>query len=155
MPTAVPSPATPEPELTIPIDVVSYVATMAKEFDAKEGDSDPDSGSNATDDGDADVLEDKPGDTVQQELLEYINGLNEDYQIELVALAWLGRGTFDIGEWSEALETARQEHNKRTGQYLLGLPLLGDYLEEGLDAFGESIVDMDDTRDTAPDTDKA
>ena len=155
MPTAVPSPTTPEPELTLPLDVVSYIVERAKEFDVKEGDSDPDSGSNPTDDGDADVLEDKPGDAVQQELQDYINGLNEDFQIELVALAWVGRGTFDIDEWNEALETAQQEHNKRTGQYLLGLPLLGDYLEEGLNAFGESIVDMDDTRDTVPDTDNA
>lgn len=139
--------AAPEPELTIPIDTVSYVVNLAKEFDVKEADSDPDSGSNATDDDDRDVLEDKPGDTVQQELVQFINGLNEDYQIELVALAWVGRGTYDIGEWNEALETARTEHNKRTGQYLAGLPLLGDYLEEGLDAFGESIVDMDDTRE--------
>jgi len=145
----------PDPELTIPIDVVGYIVERAKEFDAKEADSDPDSGSNATDDGDADVLEDKSGDLVQKELVDYINVLNIDQQIELVALAWLGRGTFDIDEWEEAKATARQEHNNRTGEYLSGLPLLGDYLEEGLDAFGESIVDMDDTRDTLPDTDKA
>jgi len=153
MPIAVPSP--PEPELTLPLDVVAYIVERAKEFDAKEADSDPDSGSNATDDGDADVLEDKPGDLVQRELVDYINVLNIDQQIELVALVWLGRGTYDIEEWEEAKATARQEHNKRTGEYLSGIPLLGDYLEEGLDAFGESIVDMDDTRDTAPDTDKA
>ena len=137
----------PEPTLNIPIDIVSFIATKAKEFDAKEGDSDPDSGSNATDDADRDVLEDNADDSVQQELTEYINGLNEDQQIELVALAWLGRGTYDLSEWNDALETARNEHNKRTTQYLLGLPLLGDYLEEGLAAFGESIVDMDDTRE--------
>ncbi len=137
----------PEPTLNIPIDVVSFIAIKAKEFDAKEADSDPDSGSNATDDKEFDVLEDKPDDPVQQELLAYINGLNVDQQVELVALAWLGRGTYDIDEWNEAVETARNEHNKRTAQYLLGLPLLGDYLEEGLAAFGESIVDMDDTRE--------
>jgi hypothetical protein len=150
-----PDPAQPEPELTIPIDVVSYIVERAKEFDAKEGDSDPDSGSNATDDGEADVLEDKAGDLVQRELVDYINILNIDQQIELVALAWLGRGTYDIEEWEEAKATARQEHNNRTGQYLSGMPLLGDYLEEGLNAFGESIVDMDDTRDPPADTDNA
>jgi len=144
----------PDPELTIPLDVVSYIVTKAKEFDVKEADSDPDSGSNAADDNEADVLEDKPDDPVQQELTDYINNLNEDQQIELVALAWLGRGTFDISEWNEALRTARSEHNNRTGQYLLGLPLLGDYLEEGLNAFGETIVDMDDRRE-GPATDNS
>ena len=95
------------------------------------------------------MLEDKQGDQARRELITAINDLNEDEQIELVALAWLGRGTYDIAEWPDALDMARDEHNKRTAQYLLSLPLLGDYLEEGLEAFGDSIVDMDDTRDPA------
>ena len=132
-----------EPTLNIAIDKVAFVIVKARQFDAKEADSDPDSGSNATDDGEADVLEDKADDPVRQELVSFINGLNVDEQIELVALAWLGRGTFDLSEWEEALDTARTEHNKRTAQYLLGLPMLGDYLEEGLAAFGETISDED------------
>jgi hypothetical protein len=35
----------------------------------------------------------KPDDPVRSELIGYINALSEDEQIELVALAWLGRGT--------------------------------------------------------------
>jgi hypothetical protein len=122
-------------------------SSRARQFDAKEGDADPDEGSNAADDGMADVLEDKPeADAVRQELAAFINkGLDEDEQTNLVALAWLGRGTYDIDEWKDALDTARAEHNKRTAQYLLGLPLLGDYLAEGLEAFGESFDDEDDT----------
>ena len=54
-----------------------------------------------------------------------------------MALAWVGRGTYEISEWREALSVARSEHNKRTAEYLQKLPLLGDYLEEGLAAFGE------------------
>jgi hypothetical protein len=106
-------------------------------------DSDPDEGSNPTDDDNADILEDKEGDGTREELVGAINALNEDEQFELVALAWLGRGTYDLSEWSDALQVARDEHNKRTAQYLLGLPLLGDYLEEGLAAFGISISDPD------------
>ncbi len=132
------------PELNIATDKVAFIIVKAREFDVKEADSDPDSGSNAADDGETDVLEDKADDPVRQELVSYINGLNIDEQIELVALAWLGRGTYDIEEWRDALSTARSEHNKRTAQYLLGLPILGDYLEEGLAAFGKSIVDEDD-----------
>ena len=129
------------PTLNIATDKVAFIIVKAREFDVKEADSDPDSGSNATDDDETDVLEDKPDDPVRQELVSYINGLNVDEQIELVALAWLGRGTYDIEEWREAIATAKSEHNRRTAQYLLGLPMLGDYLEEGLDAFGESISD--------------
>ena len=46
-----------------------------------------------------------------------------------------------------ALDTARSEHRKRTAEYLLGLPLLGDYLEDGLAMFDDGIVDEDDTRE--------
>jgi len=130
-------------DLAVSTDKVCYIIAKAREFDGKEGDSDPDSGSNETDDGGADVLEDKPGDSVQPELVAFINSLDEEEQITLVALAWLGRGTYDVTEWDEALSTARSEHNKRTAQYLLGLPMLGDYLEEGLDAFGLSCTDYD------------
>ncbi len=133
-----------DPTLNIATDKVAFVIVKAREYDVKEGDSDPDSGSNATDDGDTDVLEDNGDDPVRSELVQFINNLNEDDQVELVALAWLGRGTFDLSEWSTALETARSEHNKRTAQYLLGLPMLGDYLEEGLAAFGETISDEDE-----------
>src|SRR5665213_437432 len=133
------------PELNIATDKVAYIIVKAREFDEQVADSDPDSGSNPTDDGDADVLEDKAGDPTRAELVAAIRGLNEDEQIELVALAWVGRGTYGLDEWDEALDTARTEHNKRTAQYLLGLPLLGDYLEEGLAAFGESISDEDET----------
>ncbi|HTP76320.1 MAG TPA: DUF3775 domain-containing protein [Rhizomicrobium sp.] len=137
------------PKLNIPIDKIAFIIVKAREYDAKEADSDPDSGSNPTDDNDRDVLEDKQGDQTRHELVAAINDLNEDEQNELVALAWLGRGTYDITEWEDAVETASDAHNKRTAQYLLSLPLLGDYLEDGLEAFGDSIVDMDDTRDPA------
>ena len=144
MPIAAETEAASEPALNISIDKVAFVIVKARQFDAKEADSDPDSGSDAIDDGEADVLEDKADDPVRQELLSFINGLNVDEQIELVALAWLGRGTYDLSEWNEAIDTARTEHNKRTAQYLLGLPMLGDYLEEGLAAFGETISDEDE-----------
>ena len=127
-------------ELGINPDKVCHIIAKARQFDAKEDMSDPDSGSNASDDGMADVLEDLPPDidATRQEIVEFIRSLDEDEQINLVALAWLGRGTYDLSEWRDALAEARSQHSKRTAEYLLGLPLLGDYLHEGLAAFGES-----------------
>jgi hypothetical protein len=125
---------TPEksvPELDLPLDTLAFIIVKAREFDVKVADDDVDSGSSPADDGQTDVLQDTADDPVQEEFLAAINGLRDDQQIRLVALAWLGRCTFDIDEWDEAVKTARDEHNKRTGQYLLGLPLLGDYLEDG------------------------
>jgi len=117
---------------------VCHVIVKARTFDAKEGVSDPDSGSNASDDEMRDILEDFADDATAMELAEYIRSLDEEEQINLVALAWVGRGTFDPSEWTDAIAEAQRAHNKRTAEYLLGLPMLGDYLEEGLAAFGES-----------------
>ncbi len=130
----------PGVELGINPDKVCHIIAKARQFDAKEGLTDPDSGSNASDDGMTDVLEDLPvgQDATRLEIVEFIRALDEDEQVNLVALAWLGRGTYELPEWNEALREARSQHNKRVAEYLLGLPLLGDYLEEGLAAFGEN-----------------
>src|SRR3954471_1251972 len=133
-------------ELGIATDKVCYIIVKARQFDVKEGNADPDSGSDAIDDGFTDVLEDKPDDPVFRELKGFIGSMDVEEQLNLVALAWLGRGTYDKSEWKEALATARQEHNNRTAQYLLGLPLLGDYLDEGLSQFDRSCSDETDTR---------
>jgi hypothetical protein len=123
--------------LTINPDKVAQIIEQARMFDAKEGVSDPDSGSNSADDGMVDVLEDLADDSTYQELLECIRGLDEDEQIDLVALAWVGRGTYDVSDWDEAVAEARRAHNNRTAEYLTSLPKLGDYLEEGLSAVDE------------------
>lgn len=124
--------------LGINSDKVCHVIVKAREFDAKEGVSDPDSGSNASDDHMADILEDFRDDATLQELVAFIRGLDVDEQVILVALTWLGRGTYDKSEWKAALEEARAAHNNRTAEYLVGMPMLGDFLEEGLAAFGKS-----------------
>jgi hypothetical protein len=136
-----------EPALNLPLDKVSFIILKAREYDVKESDSDPDEGSNAIDDGQTDVLTDKQDDPVREELLGAIRSFNEEERMRLVALAWLGRGTYTKEEWRDAVATARSEHSRRTAEYLLSLPLLGDYLEDGLALFDEGIVDDSDTRE--------
>ena len=84
-------------------------------------------------------------DPVAQELKDAIEGLNEDEQAELVALTWVGRGDFSSEEWDEAVRTARERRSNPTAEYLLGTPLLGDYLEEGLSQLGLSVEDLEPT----------
>jgi len=123
------------PELSISTDKVSFLIEKAREFDVKEAASDPDSGSNATDDEMIDVLEDNGRDPVEREIRGFIRALSEDEQIDLVALMRLGRGDRSIEEWDELRREAADQHNDRTAQYLLGEPMLGDLLAEGLEQF--------------------
>lgn len=124
------------PDLAISPEKVGFLIEKAREFDAKEASTDPDSGSNASDDNMIDVLTDNGDDPVVREITGFINSLSEDEQIDLVALMRLGRGDGSIDEWTDLRREAADGHNSRTASYLLGEPLLSDFLAEGLDQFG-------------------
>ncbi|MBX4893563.1 DUF3775 domain-containing protein [Rhizobium bangladeshense] len=117
---------------------VRYLILKGREFNAKDVLTEPDPGSNPMDDDMIEILEEHPDDVVEKELASAIWALNEDEQIDLVALAWLGRGDGDTSDWDDLRHQAAEAHNNRTVAYLLGLPLLPDYLEDALDQFGES-----------------
>jgi hypothetical protein len=131
------------PTLGISTDKVCFIALKAREFDVKDVLTDPDDGSNASDDGMVSVLEDNPDDPVVQELVAFINSLVIDEQVDLVTLAWIGRGDGTIEDWNELRAEAARVHNNRTARYLMGLPLLSDYLQEGLSQFGRSCRDFE------------
>lgn len=129
------------PTLTIAHDKVCFIIIKAQEFDAKDVVTEPDTGSNPTDDMMISVLEDHGDDSVQEELTSFISDLSDDEQIDLVALAWLGRGDYTLEDWPTVREEAARahaEHGEHTARYLLGMPLVGSYLEEGLSLFGYS-----------------
>ena len=129
------------PELAISAEKVGFLIEKMREFDVKEGVSDPDSGSNGADDNMIDVLEDDGNDPVAGEITGFINAMSEDEQLDLVALMRLGRGDGTIEEWNELRREAADGSNGRTASYLLGEPLVSDYLAEGLDEFGLSWSD--------------
>jgi hypothetical protein len=129
--------------LEIAPEKVAHVIIKAREYDAKVG-----AWSDSPEDGDADedpnaILEDFSNDPTLAEIAGFIDALNDDEQAHLVALAWIGRGTFEHEEFDEAVETARSEKTNSTAAYLLGLPLLSDYLEEGLEKLGFSAGDIE------------
>jgi hypothetical protein len=72
------------------------------------------------------------------ELINKIEDLEPDQQVSLVALMWLGRGDYSIEEWPEALAFAEETWTDHTATYLIGVSLLADYLQEGVDQIDAS-----------------
>ena len=129
--------------LEISTDKVAHVILRSREIDVKtaawddEGDLDRDDVSSET------ILEDLPDDATRQELKEFLESMNEDELASLIALAWIGRGTYAPAELDEAISTAKAEHGGNGVAYLFSLPLLPDYLEDGLDQMGISPEDAE------------
>jgi hypothetical protein len=126
------------PNLSISPDKLGFIIAKAREFDVKDVVTDPSDSSNATDDGMLSVLEDHPDDPVVHELTGFIRAMSEDEQIDLVALVWLGRSDGTLDDWEDVRAEASRAHNRRTAAYLLGEPLLSNYLEDALAQFGIS-----------------
>jgi hypothetical protein len=83
-------------------------------------------------------------DRAEGELRAFLDGLNEDEAAELVAMFWVGRGSFEADDWAEAVATARAEATVPTADYLLGSPHFSDHLEAGAEAMGLDIADAED-----------
>jgi Protein of unknown function (DUF3775) len=132
------------PTLTVSREKVCEIVFKAREFDVKDVVSVPDDGSDPVDDEERGVLEDRSDDPVARELGAFINAMNFDEQVDLVTLMWLGRGDGTLADWAELRDTACGEHNRFTARYLLGTPLLADYLSEGLALFGYSCEEFAD-----------
>jgi hypothetical protein len=129
------------PTLTISPDSAFAILLKARQFDVKVDETDPDSGSNPSDDDSVDALEFGASDDTRHELVSAISDLNDDEQQDLVALIWLGRGDFTLGEWDEARISARDIGRRRAPRYVAEIPLASDYLEDGLSQFNETIAD--------------
>ena len=129
------------PKLTITPDSAFAIVLKARQFDVKVDQTDPDSGSNPSDDNSVDALEFGPDDETRHELVSAISDLNDDEQCDLVALVLLGRGDFTLAEWHEARQVAADIGRAKIPDYIAGIPLVSDYLEEGLSLFNETIAD--------------
>ena len=127
--------------LGIPLEKVCDFILRVREFDAKEEPVEDEPASNMADDDFLEVLADFPDDPVQQELREFLESLNEEEMVNMLALVWLGRGDFVAKEWDQALAEATRVRDAKAPDYLLGMPLVSDYLEEGLSLLDYSCAD--------------
>jgi Protein of unknown function (DUF3775). len=129
--------------LTISLEKICFLIIKAREFDAKMEPEVSDPGDNPIDDEDREVLFDYPDDPTVEEIRGLIENLNEDEIAEVLALIWVGEGEYDADEWSEALADARLDTESQQVEALLSIPLLGDFLEDGLAELGYSCNEID------------
>lgn len=131
-------------ELSVSLEDVCRIVLRLREYEAQVPAVDPDDGSNPTDDRDVSVLEDETNDSVEEELSAAIGDLGDDQAIELVALALVGRGSYDAAEWDDALEAAAEEIRDAQSALavILDMPMGASYVEAGLAAFDLSCDDI-------------
>ena len=133
--------ASAAPELAISPETAFFILLKARAFDEKVEASDPDSGSNPSDDNEVDVLEETSDDPTYAELRAAVRRLNDDELRDLIALIWIGRGDFSMAELAEAREAAAEIGRERAPRYVAGIPTVSDYLEDALSQFGHTLAD--------------
>ncbi|MBD3759434.1 DUF3775 domain-containing protein [Sphingomonadaceae bacterium G21617-S1] len=123
-------------ELTVSLDTLSRLIVRARELEAQVPAIETDDEDDPTDSDDPlAVLEDEANEAVEDEVRTLLEDLPEDEAAEVLALAWVGRGTYDASEWDEAIETANEDDNDSVVDQLLDMPMLAGYLDAGLAAF--------------------
>ena len=128
-------------DLLTPLETLCRLIIRAKELEAQVPAADPDEDPENVDDADDDggellsVLEDELNDGVEEEIQALLDDLADDQLAETVALAWIGRGTYDASEWDDAFAEASDLDVDERIDELLDMPLLAGHLEAGLAAF--------------------
>jgi hypothetical protein len=119
-----------------PLPKLHYIIEKAREFDVEVAPSGLEDGNNPADEDERSVIEAGPDNTAEAELRAALVGLNSDERAELLALVWVGRGDYSRDSWDEALNEARGALDSGTIGYLMGTPMLGELIEEGMAEIG-------------------
>jgi hypothetical protein len=129
--------------LGLSLETLAFIILKARSYDAQSGVSHLEEGSNPSDDREVEALESRRDNPARAELRAAIAALTPEEQASLVALTWIGRGDFGAGEWADALNQARERHTGSTSRYLMGIPQLGDFLEEGAATLGFNLSEIE------------
>ena len=124
-----------------PLDTLCRIILRAREYEAQTP-TDYDGGEAAENVDDADegtlsVLDDTINDSVEEELKAILDDLAEDQLAEVLALCWVGQGTYEAADWDEAMEEAMAASKDGDGPIdeMLDMPMLASVLEAGMAAF--------------------
>ena len=125
--------------LNINPEIVCYIILKAREFQAKEevtfSENIPDS---EYEYDWSQILADHNDDLTLTEIRKVIEDLEPDQQVDLLTLMYVGRGDFDVRDWSAARKEAKRNLAPNLTGYLLSKPQIADYLEDALNMLGHS-----------------
>jgi hypothetical protein len=125
-----------------PLDTLCRIILRAREYEAQTP-TDYDPGENPDNvndeqEGMLSVLEDEINESVEEELRAVFADLGEDQLAEVVAFCWVGQGTYEAGDWDEAMEEASdltKDGPEPAIEELMEMPMLASVLDAGLAAF--------------------
>ena len=125
-------------ELETPLETICRIIVRAREWDAQVPAQDPDEVDDddpVSQDDQYDVMIDEKNTSVEEEIAGILDELADDQILEVLALAWIGRGTFEPEDWDDAIEAADDGEDDDAIDQLMDMPMLAAYLESGLAAF--------------------
>jgi hypothetical protein len=131
-------------DLLTPLETYCRLILRARELEAQVPAAAPDEDADNVDDFDDEggealsTLEDELNTGVEEEIRAALDDLADDQLAEALALAWVGRGTYDASEWDEAFAEANDIDPESAVDELLDMPLLASHIEAGLAAFDYS-----------------
>ncbi len=125
-------------ELETPLDTICRLIVRAREWDSQVPSNEPDEVDGdepvSTDD-EYDVMIDEKNTSVEEEIEGLLADLADDQLAEILALAWIGNGTFEPDDWDDAIDAANDGNSDDAADQLMEMPMLAAYLESGLAAF--------------------
>lgn len=123
-------------ELSVSLETICRLIVRAREMEAQVPAIETDEEDDPSDSDDQfAVLEDEANTGVEEEITALLEDLGDDQLAEILALAWVGRGTYDASEWEDALEEANDPEGESPIDQLLDMPTLAANLDAGLTAF--------------------
>jgi len=126
-------------DLVTPLETICRLIVRARELEAQVPTNEPDDDDGEFDPADSDdefaELDDEANEVVEGEIMALLDDLGDDQVEEILALALVGRGTYDPSEWDEALEAAADPDAEDPVDQMLDMPTLASFLEAGLAAF--------------------
>lgn len=120
--------------MEIAIEKVHELVEYLRFLDSKNGDGDNEGSEDESRSTSGRLLLDATEDGTEDQIRGVIDGLNVDEKADLVALVWIGRGDYGPSEWPAAIRRAHERSLRSTSRYLMGIPNVGDLLDEGLAA---------------------